>query len=241
MLNLSIVLLVLYDPRKSPCLGYLIPKPYFTLPVQALVSLYHIWSSATLCYGVNLAVNVMIVYSFFIPYILGKELRVGRPHICYKASNQIRNPCNLRVVFRSFQLVHANMFCFAGLFLVLINAGDMVTAIYIIFVLVNYGSTLNFYTKVPLLIIVLYIMFLWSAVLEFGKMYHVSCKKVFSSWKRYDWGSAKERKIMAKFRLSCRPILMSYGKEFVIGPLSVLNFSKGVIRGTMRALLSTKQ
>lgn len=240
ILKLSLILLLLYDPTKPPFLGYLIPDVQFTLPVRVIVCAYHVSGIWLLCHGLTFASTLVIVYNFFVPYILGKELRVGRVKKCYQASEFIRIPSHIRTVFRSFQLLHANFICLAGLFLVLANAGCMSTAIYIIFVLINYGSNLGIVTKVPFIIASVLIMIVWSGILEIGKFYHIRCKKVFSSWKRYDWGSAKENKIMAKFRLSCRPIVLSYGKNFVIGPLSVLNFSKGVVRGTMRVLLSTK-
>lgn len=239
-LNLSLILLTVYDPQQPPFWGYLVPNKYFILPVRLAVCVYHISNIFYLCHGLSLSCSLLIIYNFFIPYILGKEMRVGRRKSCYKADDEIRKADNLRLVFRGFQVLHYNFICFVGLFLALINAGCMVTAMYALFVLINYGKDLQVLTAIPLLIAVVLIMVIWSAVLEYGKIYHVMCKKVFFSWKRYNWGSRKENQIMAKFRVSCRPILMSYGKDFVVGPLSVLNFSKGVMRGTMRVLLSAK-
>lgn len=238
--HMSLILLSLYTPHMPPLLGYLIPKEDYTSRVQFFTTLFTTIGLGFQCHGLTLTSSLNVIYNFYIPYILGKELRVGRPSSRYKAANKIRQPQNIRVVFRCFQIVHQNMFCWFGIFLMLINAGCMSSAVYICFVLLRFGTELRLLTKIPLLFAIVMISVTWSGVLEIGKHYHLNGKKVFGSWKRYDWGSKFENRVMAKFRLSCRPILLSYGKTFVVGPASVLNFSKGVVRGTMRCLLSTK-
>lgn len=238
--NICLVAMILYDPRMPPFFGYLIPPAYFSLPVRILVCTDEIIAASYLCHGLNTAAAFILPYIVYAPYILGKELRVGRQRKHYIAIDLIRKPANIRIEFRCFQFVHTNIFCFLGFVFMLLNAGCMIGVIYNIFVFFRYRSKLSPLTTVPLVMGVLITMALWCGVLEMGRMFHVRCNKVFGSWKKFDWGSKRENGIMKRFRLSCRPILIAHGKTFVVRPLSVMIFYRGVIRGTMRVLLSTK-
>jgi len=46
---------------------------------------------------------------------------------------------------------------------------------------------------------------------------------------------------MKKFQKACKPIVVGYGKQFVIGKTSLFTFQRGVTRGTVRLLLTCKK
>jgi len=77
-------------------------------------------------------------------------------------------------------------------------------------------------------------------VLEFGRFLFCRGTKVIKSWKVDEKNYQGESKVMKKFARSCKPIVLSYGKQFVVGRVSVLVFFRGIVRGTFRALLATK-
>lgn len=240
VLNISLILLVSRNPQAIPWIGYLVPEKFYCWPVAAVTCIFHIAGQISLCQGTCFVGCAVMIYLFYVPYILGKELRVGRPSTEYNALRELRQADNLRISFRTIQVLHHNEFCYLGIFVLLCNWGCIVTSVNVFFVLIRYGATLKTLTKMPMVMAAGLILVVWGGILHYGKVFNLRCKQVFGSWKRYDWGSSKDRKIMEKFALSCKPIKISYGKMVVVGPMSVLNFIRSVKKYTVKLLLSTR-
>lgn len=240
ILNFSLVLLVSRNPQAIPYIGFLFPKEYYGFSAAIFTCLFHVVGQSSLCQGLCFVCSAVMIYLFYIPHILGKELRVGRPTSCYTALGKLRQVENIRIAFRSFQVLHYNEFCYLGIFVLLCNWGCIVTSVNMLFVLLRYGRNLKRLTKIPMVMAAGLTIVVWGGILHFGKVFHLRCKKVFVSWKRHDWGSSRERKIMERFALSCRPIKISYGTIVVVGPMSVLQFIRNVKKYTIKLLISTR-
>ncbi len=77
----------------------------------------------------------------------------------------------------------------------------------------------------------------WGLVLTMGGYLHSNGLKILNSWKQSRWMSSLEIKVMTRFARSCTPIMICYGKVFVVRKVSLMVFVRGLSRGLVRALL----
>jgi len=120
------------------------------------------------------------------------------------------------------------------------NGVVMLISMYCYFVLIRFWSDLKLVSKALLLLWTVLITSSWLVGLEIGKILLIKGNKVLGSCKGDIWGNRRENKTMKKFNRSCKPVLICYGKQFVIGRVSLFVFCRGVTRGTCRLLLTTK-
>jgi len=124
---------------------------------------------------------------------------------------------------------------------VISNALIMAMSIYCNFVLIRYWDQLQLISKWQLIIWSVVFMGAWTFVLELGMFLFSIGNRVLGSWKGGNWGSLRENRQMSMFHRSCKPIVLSYGRQFVIRKVSIFVFFRGVTRGMFRALLATKE
>lgn len=218
------------------------------------VSLVHVFSTPTIlikvviiplqCYittilftNITIQGVLVLIYLVYISRFLTQEMCLGLTS--YRTDCKLRISGNLRIVYRSFQILHEYIMRSYELFLVACNGVYMYAVIYFNFTLIRYWSELHPASKMLLLFSSIGIIGFWLAVLELGRRFFVGGKKLLQSWKGRKWEGSNI--IMKKFVCSCRPILVSYGKQFVVGSFCVLNYFRGVVRGTQRVLLASKR
>lgn len=237
-LGVLVTLLVGYDPRAVTFLGRLIPEIYFFAPVKLLVVFLHAYVVVIGVMACGTLACLGTVYGFYVTLILSKELRIKNNCTTYLTTEKLRRTPNLRLIYRSFQLVHQNFMCFLGIYIVILNASVVVSVVFTNFVLLRYWSDQHTIMRVLGLGYTLMFILIWTAILQLGKLLFLKGNKVVNSWRGRDWGNVVENRIMKRFKISCKPILLSYGRQFVIGRQSILVFYRCVTRGTVRALLT---
>jgi len=233
-----IMALLLYNPKGLVFLGDLVPLQFYIFPVPLIIIIFHTYLLITSHVLVLSIFSAILIYSFHFTPILIQELRIGRKS--YRMSKNLRSLEAIQHVYRCLQVLHANVFGVFGLFLVICNATYMVTGIFYNFALIKYWNQLQLMSKSQLLLWNVMFMTFWASVLELGRFLFSKGHKVLSSWKGDKLENRKNYKVMKKFLKSCKPIVLSYGKQFVIGRVSIFVFFRGVVRGTARALLTTK-
>lgn len=232
---------VFVDPQSVIHVGKLIPKEYFYLPIRLCVIIFHVYLYLVICVNNYISVYAGVIYGFYVTLVFTQELRLNRPKGKYITVDTLRKKAhNLQMVFRSFQVLHSNTISFLGLYLLLFYGAFMLAAVYINFVLIHYWGVLHLMSKALLLMVAFLVMGFWTSILELGKLYFVRGNKLLNSWKGTRWGSAHETKTMNRFRVSCKPIVISYGNQFVIRRVSILLYFRGVVRGTFRTLLTMR-
>lgn len=237
-----LTLFVIFFPRSGLTINLIFPDAWFDfLPFQIGQIFCHCYFlTFVLVNNLCIGVPVMAYLAYFTQF-LTKELRVGLKS--YRTVNKLRTPAHLQIVFRSLQVLHTYAFTFMGKLIILCNATMMITPVSINLVLIRYWSEMDLFTIAPLLLASGLIVGFWTVTLELGRVFFLKGGKTMGSWKRANWGNIgmREKVIMKKFTKSCKPILMQYGKQFTIKRVSVLVYFRGVVRGTMRALLTTKK
>lgn len=239
--NIGSYLIMLLLLFKDPCglifLGSLIPKEYFTPLIKFLVIVYHAYLLLVGHAAVCMFAPAVIMYAYYLAPFYLRELRVGL--VKYRTDPSLRTTCNIQVMIRALQLLHEHTLNFLGIWLVIGNGYFMYTVIFCSAVLMCYWSELLPIPKVMLCGICLIFLGFWLFLLELGRYFFVKGAKTMRSWKVCKWGS--NTKQMIKFQKSCRPILLSWGTQFVIRRATVLNFLRGIVRGTFRTLIVMKK
>ncbi len=236
---LCTIALLIYDPTSVIFFGALIPPKYYAyFPVGILAILYHTFYLFVLCFNLIYTMTIILVFLLYVTILLTKEMSLSRNK--YKTLDILRQPENLRVAYRAFQVLFANFVCFIGPFVSLAHAFSVCLPIFCNFFLIRYWGNLNLISKLFAIMIALILFSVWTFVLQLGKYLFVRGNKIVGSWKRQRWENKIEEKVMERFQKSYRLVLIRCGNQLVLGRITQFNFVKSIMRGTFRSLLTSK-
>lgn len=234
ILTICFWIIIAVFPRGPLTIGILIPEAFFSFPIKIAMITFHCYFITILVTNFTVHAICVFLYLLYFTLLFTKELNLHRH--TYITKNSLRDATNLRTIFRSFQVLHETGLSFLGKFVLVMNGEFMICIIYTTFVLIKYGGLLQTSVYVGLLLTTFSALLSWTILLEFGSEFYRRGNVVLASWrKKQEWS-----KDMVKFVASCRPILICYGKYFVLGSACLPNFYRCVVRGTQRALLTTK-
>lgn len=223
-------------PTSPVLFGNVLPlDKWYYFPVNYLLASYMTFIGVT---ELELLLILTLQYGGFLIPIFVKEFRLGRKS--YKTLPTLRSPRRLRVMYRCAQIIQQQVNNVIGKVLAPIQALATVMTILASFMVIKYRDTME---MIPLMMMVTYAFItpvLWGAVLVAGGDLHSHGNKVLNSWRYHKWVSAQERKEMKKFRASCKPFTLAFGKTFTIRRVTIMNFIQGLSRGMVRALLMLK-
>lgn len=227
------------DTSGALFVGSLLPSGLFLSPLKFILLLMHIYHAVVGCAASAVFAILMIQYGFYVAMFYTVELRLGLKSEKYRAIQKIReNPQILRETYRAFRVLHTSFLHVVGVFLFLSNYLFMISTIYLNFVLLRYWKNLKTFAKAPLLIDDFVGLFVWTGLMELGRILFQRGNKVINSWKPKLVDKSLEGKVMKRFRLSCKPLVLAYGKTLELKRGSILGFYKAVTRGTFRALVA---
>ncbi|CAL8072491.1 unnamed protein product [Orchesella dallaii] len=194
------------------------------------------WVILSICSLFSMCTSAILTYVAFLVPIQSKEFRVDNIH-GQKSNDKLRTAKYLPKTYRCFELLTNFQNITLSQYLIPCQTAIMYLILFCNTMLIRRWEKLNAALRVSLILLSVLAMFLWGLVLKvFGRM-DVWSQKTLKSWKDHNWGSVRDNKYMRKFRKSCRPLRIGYGRCYIIRPLSVLKFLKGISRGTFRALL----
>ncbi len=237
-----VTLLCLYDPRGPMFLGAWLSEEYYSFfPFGILVIMFH----ATICMYTAVSVSIclyfIVTYLYYVSIFFCKELKLGSSPVSYRTSNLLREPSNLRHIYRCFQVLNANAMGFLGPFFAVTHTLCVITPVLCSSILIKYWNIMDMLTKGPIILSLVVSMGYWMFVLQIGKYLFVRSKKVLGSWDRKIWKHGIENKVMRRFRKSCRPVVICWGKSFVLKRITQFNYVKGIFRSTFKLLLTSKR
>jgi hypothetical protein len=108
------------------------------------------------------------------------------------------------------------------------------------FMLIRHFHDLDIPTKAILCVWSMMALCVWTIFLQFGGHLYTGSWAAIKSWKYFQWQNRFEGKIFGKVRKSMRPLKVGVGCYFTIKRLTVLKFLRGIVRGTMKALLAIR-
>ncbi len=233
------IALLIYDPTSVVFFGALVPSQYYSyFPVGTIVIVYHTFYLFLTCFNLIYTIVIFGIFVLYVTVFLTKEMNMSRNR--YKTLDILREPENLRIVYRAFQVLFANMICFLGPFISLAHGFCVIGPIFCNFLLIRYWGNLEPVNKLFVVLLAIILFSFWTFVLQLGKYLFVRGNKILGSWKRKRWGNEIERKVMKRFHKSCRLILIRCGNQLVFVRITQFNFVKAILRGTFRSLLTSK-
>lgn len=227
-------------PKDLIFIGQLIPHQlYFYIPFGLIVAAYHGYLLAVNYIIICSTASMQIVYLMYLTFFI-TNLRINSKK-AYQTDHLLRQPQNLRIVYRSLQILHNNFLCFMGIYWFLFYC-----MFYTIPIIVNV-LLLNHWNQLSRIMVVLLGFGGFSTVLfsmvysEIGKYLWVQGNKNFDSWAKKEFNVSKfEKKVMRKFCRSLKPILLRHGNSFVIGRITQFIYVKSLILYTFKALIAFK-
>jgi len=189
-------------------------------------------------YAWNVLFFMLLLFFLYVvpsvPLIL-KELRPNKAN--YVTFNHLRTLKYLLPTYRSLEVLHLNVNSIVGL--AFIPEQTLVTqlALFSICTMISRWNELDVITTMLLFTWTAGFLVIWSTALEAAGLLHMEGRRLLLSWKHWNW-NAHDKKVMSKFRKSCRPIGLRVGSYHIIKRTSVLSFLRGIVRGTFRALLT---
>lgn len=232
-----VALLCAFKPRSVICLGGLIPQKHYSyFPWGLLFVLFQNHLIAVVSLNIAISASVLLLFLYFIYIFLAQELLLSRTSL--RTVELFRNYEYVRHAYRSLQILYAQLEYPLGGFLIFLHLIFSILPIYGFFELICYGNNFDAVTFCAICALSFCYIGFWTVLLELGKYFCVNGEKTFRSWKLLTGLSAKESRLISKFKTSCKPTLISYGKTFGIQKITPFTYIKGNIRGVMRSVLT---
>ncbi|OXA48133.1 hypothetical protein Fcan01_16921 [Folsomia candida] len=228
-----------------------IPNIFSNYPAL-FYSAYFIYAPAILysfCFVASYAKILCQTFSGLILFVLPviEELalfRKPREFRKFKCSPELGSqPEHLVHVYRSLQFAMKEVRLVFGKYLPIIQTVMGQLAISTGYVLIAEGTKVNLAKRMTFLLCVPSAVLSWAALTTCTAKIQKSAKKCLTSWRVHGahWESSWDRKYMAKFRKSCKPLYFGWDGLMVVTHKSVLKFIQGSIRGLFRTLLTLKK
>jgi len=106
------------------------------------------------------------------------------------------------------------------------------------YVLLKHSDEIDFLSLFALVGISVTVQFGWAIFLTTAGIETQHLAEILLSWKHFEFASPHKRKLLNKFRKSCRPIVVGYESYFRIKRLSGMKYLNGFMKGTLRVLLT---
>lgn len=227
-------LFILFLPNFPWLPGNITGSTWYLVPVTHVFPLYSftvlILSSLTVVQGT--AIYGLIVVPFLI-----HELTLGRKR--YHTLSKMREITDITRMYRSAQILqHQVINLSLGAFCIPNQGVTSILFIFGGFVAINRRNELSTISYLAMLGITILFPMFWGVVLTIGGYMHSKGLKLLRSWKTFDWGSKHDKAYMSRFVKSSKPLMLSWGKMYVIRKISVLCYMMALMRGLSKACLS---
>ncbi|OXA48560.1 Pre-B-cell leukemia transcription factor-interacting protein 1 [Folsomia candida] len=161
---------------------------------------------------------------------------------------KLRHPDNLFIEFRSLQVIHRVTISIYGPILLPTETFCGGIVILGVYMLVRHSQDLNTTTLSIVTTWSISMFLMYTGILRVAGIMFRKSKKTIDSWKHFGeanevrkfWRSEWDRKIIGRFRKSCRPLAIEFPGYYRFNHLSVLKFMQGIVRGSMRVILALK-
>lgn len=222
----------LFYPNNPASFLHILPHKWYTIFIMCMFYIYII----PYCYmHLLLLVQTVLPLGLLVIRILVKELRFGRPK--YLSIDSLRKPQNLQIVYRMGQILILHTNALFGKILIPIQTFTTLMSVFGAYVAIKHNDKMKTMSLLMVLGWTLIAAVGWGLCLTLGGYLHSNGQKILGSWRKYEWKSKKERNEMKKFVRSCKPIVICYGKIFVVRRVSLMIFVRGLTRGLVRVIL----
>lgn len=210
-----------------------LPKIY-SLPLY----IFYFYFTLTLHASVYIVLAAVFIWGTLVIPLVISELRIGhRRHLKQLINRAI--PKRLRLVYRSVQILQQMVNKLCGKFILPTQTLSTLLFIWSGFMAIRHRQQMETTTLILMVGWASAAVLMWGGTLVLAGNLHSSGKKILNSWKNHQqiWTMAAERKMMNKFRVSCKPIYLGFGKTYIVQRKTVMIYGRELWRGIVRALL----
>ncbi|CAL8145174.1 unnamed protein product [Orchesella dallaii] len=223
--------------RDTPLyLTYYIPEKYYIAPVIIVSLVLHAFVFFNITVHLGNAAVLSISVSVHAFQIVSKDINCTLRNHTYRTMDSLRTGKNMRITYRTLQLLLTIFLESAGKILYPMNWLMLKMVTFMGGMVIKHGHKMEPLVFNLTICWVLFGLVMWGGCLEMNGRLFLYSQRAINSWKYHDWEG--EGKVMSKFRKSCKPLKMGYHNFFSIKRLSVLNFFKSVARNIFKAIVA---
>lgn len=220
-------------PYNPASFGNVLPNNWYFLLAVYIFSIYMI--SYCYIYFISLVASLLPLEGLSILFLV-KELKIGR--LRYYSIDSLRQPQNLQRVYRMGQILMLQINNLFGKLLLPMQTLATLLFVFGAYVAIKHHDKMNTISVLMVLGWTLSAAIGWGLILTLGGYLHSNGLKILTSWRKNVWKYRKERNEMKIFVKSCGPIVVCYGKIFVMRKVSLMIFVRGLTRGLVRVILT---
>lgn len=205
----------------------------------AFILLLVIWKiNYTFCFHNNFTCEIIVNY---LP-LFRQEFRLGSQfNSDYQTVNNLRKVEILSVEYRALEIIVKMYLDVIGILLVPGYVITLKAALFANVTLIRKWAVLENVSKLILMTTSFCFQSAWIIALHGSARLTLHSTRTIRSWKTDGFQESKlNKKYMAKFRKSCRPLKIGYKGHFAYKRHSLLTYLKSLYRGTFRALCALK-
>ncbi|OXA38773.1 hypothetical protein Fcan01_26454 [Folsomia candida] len=175
---------------------------------------------------------------FFSTPIMAKDLRAG---ITSRRARQdkLLSLKHLTFEYRCFEIMHYVEMEIYGKLIVQLHTIIYILIIFPSAILIQHSSHMDSKTIAIICSYIIGSCMFWGTILRFGGYYFAQNAKTLRSWGKLDL-SCEDKLYMTKFRKSCKPLQIGDQARFKLNKVLILFFIRGISRGVVRVLLTSK-
>ncbi len=190
-----------------------------------------------LCLNVTCAVCIFFAFGVFLVPFLLHEFRLDQPS--YKSIPALRSPDKLILAYRAAQILLGRTISVVSLFMFPTQCIVYKMVVFTSYMMLKHGNEMDTMSVFTLSFQAFLAAIYWSSTLVMGGNLHAQGKRILLSWKYHNkWPDRFTKRLMGKFRVSCKPFQLNWGKTYTIKRLTVLKFLRSLSRGILKALLA---
>lgn len=229
-------LFFLLFPNTPILISSSIPSTWFAPFRLTMAYIFPHYLCISMCAVFGAMLGVLAIYGVLVVPFLMKEIRLDRTN--YKSRKLLRQPLHLTHFYRSAQILQIRLLTMVQFMIIPTQTLISYLILFSSVMLIKFGNIMSLVSKGMLVSWILASLIFWASSLAIGGHMYWFGKKILVSWKCYSWSNRRDKVYMSKFRKSCKPLMLNFGRTYVIRPLSVLKFLRGISRGIFKALLT---
>lgn len=235
-LDICMCVYFVYNPSLPNMPGNILPSnKWYWFPLVHLFPVY--FNTVILLQSAMVACLMFIYGAIYLPLVV-RELDLGGSN--YRALHRLRRSDKLMLVYRMVYIVQEILNSVIGKFMVPLQWAFTTEFVFGSCILIGRRKELS---AEALLTVITWSVFppaCWALLLYAGGYLCCTGEKILKSWKYYKyWPTTREKQIVLKFEMSCKPLTVSHGKFFVIRKESLPLFLRALAFWLMRTLLAT--
>ncbi|XP_035707804.1 uncharacterized protein LOC118435610 [Folsomia candida] len=180
------------------------------------------------------------LYTLTILPLVKNEFRLNHGNSKYKWNTYkvLRSVTYLPKEYNNVQLMHKQINRSITYVVMVMHWEFLQIILSLNFILLKNWNSLDIFSKIQLVIMSVMCMMAWTCGLEIIGRFHQMSITTLRSWENLMFRRVEEKKYFKKYAKTCQPLVVGLRGVFTIKRLTVLKFTRAVVKGTFKAVLT---